>query len=203
MRNRALRPIAALVCIIVLTGVPAQAGPIVVHQVIQVMSSYQTPPDLRLRGVSQNSAVIASGVHAAVRPEPTTQRTGIASQDISSGAPSVPIHCFQALRLRRIHKTASKSSTWETLKEPFATAVRLQLLVEVFRNGRCCFSPRYRSSSFMVVTIARNRHQPRHQRQPRLRREFRSQRRYSCLEPDWQRLELVCDGVTRRRKSQH
>jgi PEP-CTERM motif len=86
MRNRAIRPIAALLCVIALTGIPAQAGPIVVRDVVQVMSSYQNAPDLRLRGVSQNSAVLASGVHATVRPT-VDDSAKIESSDNLLGAP--------------------------------------------------------------------------------------------------------------------
>ena len=67
MRNRAFRPIAALLTILVLTGVPAQAGPVVISQVVQVMNSYQNPPDLRLRSMSQNQSALASGVKGSVQ----------------------------------------------------------------------------------------------------------------------------------------
>jgi hypothetical protein len=62
MRNRAFRFIAAIFSILLLTGIPAQAGPIVVNEVIQVMSNYQNPPEIGLRGVSQGSMPLASGV---------------------------------------------------------------------------------------------------------------------------------------------
>jgi hypothetical protein len=62
MRNRAFRSLAAIFSILLLTGIPAQAGPIVVSEVIQVMSNYQNPSEIRLRGVSQGSMPLASGV---------------------------------------------------------------------------------------------------------------------------------------------
>jgi hypothetical protein len=67
MRNRAFRPIAAVVTILMLTGVPAQAGPVVISQVVQVMNSYQNPPDLRLRNMSQSQTALASGVKGSVQ----------------------------------------------------------------------------------------------------------------------------------------
>jgi hypothetical protein len=66
MRNRVLRPIGAVLSILLLTGIPAQAGPVALNQVVQVMSNFQNPPDIRLRGVSQDSMQLASGVRGAV-----------------------------------------------------------------------------------------------------------------------------------------
>ena len=54
MRNRAFRSVVALVSILVLTGVPAHAGPIALSDVVQVLSNYQNPPNLHLRNVSQD-----------------------------------------------------------------------------------------------------------------------------------------------------
>lgn len=86
MRNRAFRPIAAIVSILLLTGVPAQAGPVVISQVVQVMSSYQNPPDLRLRNVSQNQAALASGVKGSVKPNTVDDSNDNGSIDISDGS---------------------------------------------------------------------------------------------------------------------
>src|SRR6476620_8833268 len=62
MRNQAFRSLAAIFGILLLNGIPAKAGPIVVSEVIQVMSNYQNPSEIRLRGVSQGSMPLASGV---------------------------------------------------------------------------------------------------------------------------------------------
>lgn len=56
MRNRAFRSIAAILSILLLTGVPSHAAPIVVSDVIQVLSNYRNAPELRLRSASQNSS---------------------------------------------------------------------------------------------------------------------------------------------------
>ena len=55
MLSRAFRPIAAILAILLLTGVPTHAAPVALRQVIQVIGSYQNPPELRLRSVSQNT----------------------------------------------------------------------------------------------------------------------------------------------------
>jgi PEP-CTERM motif len=69
MRSRVFRPFAAMLCILLLTGVPAQAGPVVISDVVQVLSSYQNAPRLRLRGNSPNSAQVVSGVNNLVTSE--------------------------------------------------------------------------------------------------------------------------------------
>jgi len=67
MRNRAFRSTAAIFSILLLTGIPAHAGPVVISDVVQVLNNYQNPPDIRLRGVSQNSTALASGVKSSVQ----------------------------------------------------------------------------------------------------------------------------------------
>ena len=59
MMSRAFRPTAAILSILLLSGVPTHAAPVAISEVIQVLGSYQNPPELRLRGVSQsiNSSV--------------------------------------------------------------------------------------------------------------------------------------------------
>ncbi|MEP6911710.1 MAG: PEP-CTERM sorting domain-containing protein [bacterium] len=54
MMSRAFRPTAAILSILLLSGVPTHAAPVAIGEVIQVLGSYQNPPELRLRGVSQN-----------------------------------------------------------------------------------------------------------------------------------------------------
>jgi len=59
MLSRAFRPIAAILAILLLSGAPTQAAPVSIREVIQVFSSHQNPPELRLRSVTQttNSSV--------------------------------------------------------------------------------------------------------------------------------------------------
>jgi hypothetical protein len=54
MMSRAFRPTAAILSILLLSGVPTYAAPVAISEVIQVLGSYQNPPELRLRSVSQN-----------------------------------------------------------------------------------------------------------------------------------------------------
>lgn len=68
MTNRAFRSVAALLSILLLTGVPTHAAPIVIGDVVQVLSNYQNPPALRLRSVSQSSPSLASGVKGSLQP---------------------------------------------------------------------------------------------------------------------------------------
>jgi hypothetical protein len=62
MMSRAFRPTAAILCILLLSGVPTHAAPVAISEVIQVLGSYQNPPELRLRGVSQTTnTLVADG----------------------------------------------------------------------------------------------------------------------------------------------
>ena len=165
MRNRAFRSIAAIISILLLTGIPAQAGPIVVSDVIQVLGNYQNPPDIRLRGVSQNSTALASGVTGSVQPSAVKQTASdgpLNVADTSSGAPVVTgtDSLLSGLLLMLTSILRWKSSMPATLKEPFVTAARYQLRAAVFPSGRCCFWLPSLSSLFMVATIAISPHTP-------------------------------------------
>lgn len=66
MRSRAFRHTAVLLGILLLTNTPAHAGPVTVGDVLQIIGSYQNPPSLHLRGVSQTSSTqVASGTTAS------------------------------------------------------------------------------------------------------------------------------------------
>jgi len=56
MMSRAFRPIAAMLSILLLSGAPTHAAPVAISEVIQVLGSYQNPPELRLRSVSQTTS---------------------------------------------------------------------------------------------------------------------------------------------------
>jgi hypothetical protein len=66
MRNQTVRPIVALVSILLISGTPAHAIPVVISEVRQVFGGLQNPPELKLRSLSQNSSVLASGVKGAL-----------------------------------------------------------------------------------------------------------------------------------------
>ena len=90
MRNRVFRPIGAMLSILLLTGIPAQAGPVALNQVVQVMSNYQNPPDIRLRGVSQDSMQLASGIRGSVHVSSARQSANDDTLgDSTLGAPIV------------------------------------------------------------------------------------------------------------------
>jgi len=67
MRHRAFRSIAAILSILILTGVPAQAGPILINQVVQALGN-QNALELRLPAVSRNSPASTTGVRTSVQP---------------------------------------------------------------------------------------------------------------------------------------
>lgn len=92
MRNRVFRPIAAIVSIMLLTGVPTHAAPVAVSEIIQVLSNYQNPPDLRLRSVSLNSATTASGLRGSVQTPFSQSGTDSSLEIVDStlGAPIAP-----------------------------------------------------------------------------------------------------------------
>ncbi|CAN5814730.1 hypothetical protein BH18ACI4_BH18ACI4_21310 [soil metagenome] len=58
---------AAMLSVLLLTGGPVHAGPVVISEVLQVMGSYQNPSELQLRSLTQTastsvSRVVTSGV---------------------------------------------------------------------------------------------------------------------------------------------
>jgi hypothetical protein len=64
MKSRAFRITAAVLCIFLLAGTPVLAGPVVVSQVVQVLSVNQNPVSLRLQNSHQTSNA-ASGVRGS------------------------------------------------------------------------------------------------------------------------------------------
>lgn len=62
MMRRAFRPIAVVLSVLLLTGGPVHAGPVAISEVIQVIGSYQNPPELRLRSLTQTGSTPISGV---------------------------------------------------------------------------------------------------------------------------------------------
>ena len=89
MMSRAFRPTAAILSILLLSGVPTHAAPVAISEVIQVLGSYQNPPELRLRSVSQNvSAFVSEG-------------DGNSTSTVTSAAPAVV--CRRRRRHCRCH----------------------------------------------------------------------------------------------------
>jgi len=51
MRSRSLRVSATILTIVCLTGIPAQAEPLAINQVVQVLSNFNSTPTLQLRKI--------------------------------------------------------------------------------------------------------------------------------------------------------
>lgn len=93
MMSRAFRPTAAILSILLLSGVPTHAAPVAISEVIQVLGSYQNPPELRLRNVSQNpsaaidedgSSPIATAAQEAAAGD-VVEIADTSSVDVASG----------------------------------------------------------------------------------------------------------------------
>ncbi len=71
MSSRAFRPIAVLLSVLLLASSPVHAGPVAISDVIQIIGSYQNPPDLRLRlGIATaTSPDDARGTSKTVAPQ--------------------------------------------------------------------------------------------------------------------------------------
>ncbi len=100
MMSRAFRPTAAILSILLLSGAPTHAAPVAISEVIQVLGSYQNPPELRLRSVSQNpssavpdgggsspvaSAAQQSAAGAAVEIADTTTANSVSGDTLLAG----------------------------------------------------------------------------------------------------------------------
>jgi len=83
MMSRAFRPTAAILAILLLSGAPTHAAPVAISEVIQVLGSYQNPPELRLRSVSQatNSLVDGDG------PSPVASAAEVSAAGEVAGIP--------------------------------------------------------------------------------------------------------------------
>ncbi len=84
MTSRAFRSLAALLSILLLSGAPTHAAPVAISEVIQVLGSYQNPPELRLRGVSQH---VSSWVDQADGSSPVASA---AQQSAAGGVTEIP-----------------------------------------------------------------------------------------------------------------
>jgi hypothetical protein len=78
MMSRAFRPIAAMLSLLLLCGAPTHAAPVAISQVIQVIGSYQNPPELRLRTVSQNTSTLVADGDGASPVSSTPQQSSAA-----------------------------------------------------------------------------------------------------------------------------
>ena len=74
MRSRAFRPVAVLLSVLLLASSPVHAGPVAISDVIQLIGSYQNPPDLRLRlaGSGSSDGTVTNSKTAASSSAPQT-----------------------------------------------------------------------------------------------------------------------------------
>jgi hypothetical protein len=84
MMSRAFRPTAAVLSILLLTGAPTHAAPVAISEVIQVLGSYQNPPELRLRSVSQHPSSL---VDQGDGPSPVASAS---QESAAGGATEIP-----------------------------------------------------------------------------------------------------------------
>jgi PEP-CTERM motif-containing protein len=84
MMSRAFRPTAAILSILLLSGAPTHAAPVAISEVIQVLGSYQNPPELRLRGISQHTSSL---VDEGDNPSPVASTT---LQSAAAGVGEIP-----------------------------------------------------------------------------------------------------------------
>jgi hypothetical protein len=86
LSNRAFRPIAAILSVLLLAGAPVQAAPIAFNEVIQVLGRYHNQPELRLASVNQTVATPVSGVIRVTRIDSSTAR-----QYATNDASDIPV----------------------------------------------------------------------------------------------------------------
>ena len=164
MMSRAFRPTAAILAILLVSGVPTQAAPVAISEVIQVLGSYQNPPELRLRGVSQsvNSSLEEgdgpSPVASAAQESAAGEIGEIPDAIVGEQSLATPTtRCWLVLQLALTRRAALTWSIKATSKAPSATAVRSPCRVAAGPSGRCSSWQRFLSSSYTVATIAKRR----------------------------------------------
>jgi hypothetical protein len=90
MRNRAWRPLAMILSLLLMASMPVQAGPITISQVVQVLGGYQNTdrvPDLRLRQGQQNSPIADEVSKSSAGTKSATNSQGsVEVPDASLGA---------------------------------------------------------------------------------------------------------------------
>ena len=75
MRNRALRPIATILSLLLVTSTTVKAGPISISEVVQVVGRYQNTgrgPELRLRVSQSTSPLVDQSVEKSSTGSPVT-----------------------------------------------------------------------------------------------------------------------------------
>ncbi len=93
MRSPGFRRIAAILSIFLLTAGPVHATPVAISEVIQVIGSYQNPPELRLRSLTGSTpvsgvkgSIVTSGVKRPNSDDPPAILDGSASVRAASAS---------------------------------------------------------------------------------------------------------------------
>ena len=89
MRNRALRPLAMVLSLLLMASMPVQAGPITFNQVVQVLADYKNTdrvPDLRLRRAQQDSPTSELLASSAGTKSATKSQGSVELRDASRSA---------------------------------------------------------------------------------------------------------------------
>lgn len=84
MRNRAFRPIAAILSILLFAGTRVYAGPVAITEVLQVLGSYQNGSELQLRTVSQLGSNRSTRSASSARTGGTLIFGGAAGADVAT-----------------------------------------------------------------------------------------------------------------------
>jgi hypothetical protein len=84
MTSRAFRLLAVILSTLLVTGAPTHAAPVAISEVIQVLGSYQNPPELRLHGVSQTTNSLAD------EGDGTSPVASAAQQSAAGGVAEIP-----------------------------------------------------------------------------------------------------------------
>jgi PEP-CTERM motif len=85
MRSRALRLSAALLTILCLTGIPAQAEPVAISHVVQVLNNFNGAPDLQLRNLQQNEVTFGSDGPQSGDQKSASSKGGKTTDSLISG----------------------------------------------------------------------------------------------------------------------
>jgi PEP-CTERM motif len=85
--QRVSRVFTAVLCVLVLTTGSIQAGPVKISEVVQTLTNFQNPLDLRLRTVSQDPSTPVSKANVTSGPQNSTANTegGAKSDSLLSG----------------------------------------------------------------------------------------------------------------------
>ncbi|HSE23210.1 MAG TPA: PEP-CTERM sorting domain-containing protein [Pyrinomonadaceae bacterium] len=85
MRSRSLRVSATILTIVCLTGIPAQAEPIAITQVIQVISNFNSTPGLQLRPIQEKAGTLVSDETPVVDQKSSGSKVDKTPESLISG----------------------------------------------------------------------------------------------------------------------